>query len=93
MINRDGRYPPIDMSADDDLPIVSDTLFTRQSGTIRSGWYHGGGLPDGLFNSDCNTLMKGGRVVHTNKNEFDWEHPTIVVGSAVDFWWCALGVD
>ena len=86
----DGRYAPHNDSADDDVPIVADTLFTRHDGSIKSGWSHGGGTVDGMFNASCNTLFKGGAVVYTDANAFDWNRPAITVGSAVDFWWFAL---
>ena len=53
-------------------------------------WRHDGGVPDGLFNASCNTLFKGGAVVHTDVNLFDWDRPAITVGSAVDLRWFAL---
>ena len=84
--------PIIDVNGLDDTPIVADNLFTRAPGTMRAGWYHGGGLPGGLFNSDCNTLFKSGAVVHTDKGEFNWTRPAFVIGSTVDYWWCALDV-
>jgi prepilin-type N-terminal cleavage/methylation domain-containing protein len=74
----------------DDSPIVADNLFTRSSGSIKGGWLEGGGLPDGLFNSGGNTLFKSGAVVHLDKEGFDWNSPSFVIGSAVDYWWCAL---
>jgi len=86
----DGRYTISNDGGDDDIPIVSDRLFVRTSMTIKGGWYHGGGVPDGLLNADCNTLFKGGFVVHTDAAEFDWNKPSIVVGSCKDLWWFAL---
>ena len=82
--------PVIDINGLDDTPIVADSLFTRASGQIMWGWYHGGGLPEGLYNADCNTLFKSGAVVHTDKENFDWNKPSFIIGSAVDLWWCAL---
>ena len=82
--------PVCTYTSEDDTPMVADNLFTRASGQIKGGWYHGGGLPDGLYNADCNTLFKGGAVVHTDKEEFDWNNPSFVIGSSVDYWWCAL---
>ena len=86
----DGRYAPHDDSTDDDMPLAADRLHYRSSGTYTSGWYHGGGLPDGLFNSDCNTLFRGGQVVLTDANAFDWSRPALTIGSCVDYWWFAL---
>lgn len=85
-----GTVPPTRGDGDDDLPIVADNLFTRQSGTIKGGWFEGGGLPEGLYNSGGNTLFKSGAVVHVDKDGFDWNHPSFVIGSAIDYWWCAL---
>jgi prepilin-type N-terminal cleavage/methylation domain-containing protein len=89
----DGRSPIISDSGDDDIPIVADELFTRASGTIMGGWHHGGGLPDGLFNSGGNTLFKGGAVVSMSASDFDWNDPSFTIGSAVDLYWCALSDD
>ena len=88
----DGRYPAHNDSADDDIPIVADNLHYRVGSTHHYGstWLHGGGVPDGLFDSSCNTLFKGGAVVHTDANSFDWDRPAISVGSCVDLWWFAL---
>ena len=82
--------PVIDIGGLDDTPLMADCLFTRATGQIKWGWYHGGGLPDGLYNADCNTLFKSGSVVFTNKEEFNWDKPSFTIGSAVDLWWCAL---
>jgi len=86
----DGRYTISNDGGDDDIPIVSDRLWVRTSMTLTGGWYHGGGVPDGLFNADCNTLFKGGFIVHTDASEFDWNKPSICVGSCKDLWWFAL---
>jgi len=86
----DGRYTIRNDGGDDDIPIVADRLFVRTSMTLKGGWLHGGGLPDGLFNSDCNTLFKGGFVVHTAAEDFNWGKPSICVGSCKDLWWFAL---
>jgi prepilin-type N-terminal cleavage/methylation domain-containing protein len=85
-----GYNPIIDNWGLDDTPIAADTLFTRNNGSIKWGWTHGGGLPDGLYNSSCNTLFKNGAVVYTEAEGFDWSKPSIIVGSSVDYWWCAL---
>jgi len=87
----DGRYPIISNKGEDDIPIVADRLWYRAGGSLKGGWFHGGGSAEGLFNSDCNTLFKGGYVVHTDAREFDWNTPSITVGSATDLWWFALG--
>jgi prepilin-type N-terminal cleavage/methylation domain-containing protein len=84
-----GQVVVWDRNGEDSVPIVGDTLHCRMSGGYSSGWYHGGGLPDGLFNSDCNTLLKGGAVVHTNQEEFDWPKPALTMGY-IDLWWCHL---
>jgi prepilin-type N-terminal cleavage/methylation domain-containing protein len=89
----DGRSPIISDSGDDDIPIVADSLFTRLSGQIKWGWYHNGGLPDGLFNAGGNTLFKGGAVVSMSASDFDWDDPSFTIGSATDLWWCALSDD
>jgi prepilin-type N-terminal cleavage/methylation domain-containing protein len=85
-----GLSPVISDSGLDTTPLVADSLFTRASGQIKWGWYHNGGLPDGLFNAGGNTLFKSGAVVSVDKESFDWDNPSFVIGSAVDLWWCAL---
>jgi len=87
----DGRYPIISDKGEDDIPVVADRLWYRAGGSLKGGWFHGGGGVEGLFNSDCNTLFKGGYVVHTDAGQFDWGTPSITVGSATDLWWFALG--
>ena len=87
----DGRCPIGNDSGDDDIPIVADRLWYRNGGNykgLKGGWCHGGGPVDGLFNSDCNTLFKGGYVVHTDAAEFDWNMPAIIIGN--DLYWFAL---
>ena len=86
----DTRPTPIKNSAEDDIPLAADNLFTRVSGQIKGGWDHGGGIPEGMWNSDCNTVFKSGAVRFTSRNEFDWNEPALVIGSAVDHWWFAL---
>jgi len=89
----DGRRPIGNDTGDDDLPIVADNLHARPSTpSFHYGisWLHGGGVPDGVFNSGCNTLFMDGHVVHMDAGEFDWNQPTIVVGSCHDLWWFAL---
>jgi len=87
----DGRYAVGNDGCDDDIPLVADMLHCRANMLIMNGWYHGGGLPDGLFNADGNTLMKGGYVVHTAAGEWDWNKPGIVMGSSSrDQFWFAL---
>ena len=87
----DGRFPTCHDDCDDDIPLVADMLHCRANMLIMNGWYHGGGLPDGLFNADGNTLMKGGAVVHTRAGDWDWNAPGIVMGSSSrDQFWFAL---
>lgn len=86
----DDRLTVHDIDSPDDVPIVADILHYRSGGGLVSGWDHGGGNPDGVFNSGCNTLFKGGAVVYTDAGEFDWNQPSIIVGSARDLWWFAL---
>jgi prepilin-type N-terminal cleavage/methylation domain-containing protein len=88
----DTRPTPIKDSAEDDIPLAADQLFTRANGGIKGGWHHGGGIPDGMWNSDCFTVFKSGAVRFTSKNNFDWDKPALVIGSAVDYWWFALNL-
>jgi len=84
----DGRYPIGMRDNDDDIPIAADNMRYRTSSGSSSGWYHGGGTPEGLFNADCNTLYNSGAVACTRAEEFDWSKPSIIRGT--DLWWCAL---
>jgi len=87
----DGRFPTGNDGCGDDIPLAADMLQCRANMLIMNGWHHGGGLPDGLFNADGNTLMKGGYVVHTAAGEWDWNKPAIVMGSSSrDQFWFAL---
>lgn len=88
----DTRPPPTRNSVADDIPLAADYLQMRANGEIKGGWHHGGGVPDGIWNSDCFTVFKSGAVRFTSKNDFDWDKPALVVGSAVDCWWFALNL-
>ena len=85
----DTRPTPVKNSAEDDIPLAADCLFTRTSGQIKWGWDHGGGVPDGMWNSDGFTVFKSGAVAFTSKNEFDWNEPALIRGRS-DHWWFAL---
>ena len=85
---RDGRLAVSSSEEDGDIPIMADHLHFRNMG-FYNGWSHGGGKPDGLWNSSCNTLLNDGSIIHTEANQFDWNSPAIVV-STVDKFWCAI---
>jgi prepilin-type N-terminal cleavage/methylation domain-containing protein len=88
----DTRPTPTRNSVADDIPLAADRLSIRKGGSMVGGWTHGGGNPDGLWNSDCFTVFKSGAVKFTSKNAFDWEKPALTIGSCVDYWWFALNL-
>ncbi len=88
----DGRPCVRNTNHGDDLPLAADDLHYRQGDTYRPGsWWHGGGREEGVFNSDCNTLLGNGTVVNKDWGFLEEQGPGIKVGSASDMWWFYLG--
>ena len=91
----DGRQSPTTLNCDHDTPLVADVLRIRDGGRPY-GWHHGGdsrfGCTDGLMNSSCHTLFRGGYVVLKEWADLDRQGPGLDMGTASsDLWWFWLG--
>jgi len=91
----DGRPSPSNMNCDYDTPLVADVLRIRDGGRPY-GWHHGGGArfgsTDGLMNSSCHTLFRGGYVVLKEWGDLDKQGAGLDMGTASgDLWWFWLG--
>ncbi len=91
----DGRQSPTTLYCDYDTPLVADVLRIRADGRAY-GWHHGGGArfgnTEGLMNSSCHTLFRGGYVVLNEWSSLDGQGAALNMGTtSFDLWWFWLG--
>lgn len=91
----DGRPVPQTEQCPADTPLVADLLRYRHDG-YGYGWYHNsGGDPyssEGLYNSSCNTLFRGGHVTLTQWDALKAQGPALTLPDrGGDSWWFWLG--